>query len=464
MVIQFQEWIHRLSAGTIGLALFVLVAGAVAHVLLHRWLHGRARRDEATAARSQSSAAQARWMFSRTLRDCVPPIALLIWIHGIYLAVWLLLLSIPDSSALAARYVARWAYGASVAAALLWLSVRLGVILQALLINRARTGGSVWDTVMLPLVGRSARVLLPLVAFMLGVSTFGMPTSLDRAFHNGTTILLIGAVAWMMFQIVDAVAMVIDLRHKVDDADNLRSRSIQTQVLVLKKLAQTVIVIFTLASMMMVFDSAREFGAGILASAGIAGIVVGLAAQKSLATLLAGFQIALTQPIRIDDVVIIQGEFGHIEDITLTYVVVRVWDERRLVVPITFFIEQPFQNWTRTSADLIGSVFLAVDYAVPIDKLRAELTRVLKASEHWDGKVNVLQVTDSKERTLELRALMSAPDAGRAWDLRCEVREKLVQYLQDHYPESLPRIRVDVPAASCATLWPGAADARSSTS
>lgn len=441
MALSFQEWIHNLSAGTIGLALVVLVAGAAAHALLRVFLHRRARRDEATAARSQSRAAQSRWLFSRTMRDCVPPIALLIWIHGIYLAVWLLLLSFPDSSVLAARYVARWAYGASVAIALLWLSVRLGVIMQSLLIVRARTGGSVWDTVMLPLVGRSARVLLPLIAFMVAVSTFGLPPSLDRAFHNATTLLLIAAVAWMLLQLVGAAASVVDLRHRIDVEDNLRSRSIQTQVLVLKKLAQAVIVIFTLASMMMVFDSARQFGAGILASAGIAGIVIGFAAQKSLANLLAGFQIALTQPIRLDDVVIVEKEFGRIEDITLTYVVVRLWDERRLVVPITFFIEQPFQNWTRTSAELIGSVFLSVDYSVPVEKLRNELTRVLKASSLWDGKVNVLQVTDSKERTIELRALMSAKDAARAWDLRCEVREKLIAYIRDEFPHALPRLR-----------------------
>jgi small-conductance mechanosensitive channel len=157
----------------------------------------------------------------------------------------------------------------------------------------------------------------------------------------------------------------------------------------------------------------RQFGASILASAGIAGIVVGFAAQRSIATLLAGFQIALTQPIRVDDVVIVEGEWGRIEDITLTYVVVRVWDLRRLVVPITHFIEQPFQNWTRASADIIGSVFLYVDYTVPLEPLRAELTRILTSSRLWDGKVNALQVTEAKEHTLELRALVSAADASR---------------------------------------------------
>jgi small-conductance mechanosensitive channel len=200
--------------------------------------------------------------------------------------------------------------------------------------------------------------------------------------------------------------------------------------------------------MLMVFESARRFGASILASAGIAGVILGFAAQRSLASLLAGFQIALTQPIRVDDVAIVEGEFGRIEEITLTYVVVRLWDLRRLVVPISYFIEQPFQNWTRASADLLGAVFLHVDYSVPVDSLRTELTRILKESEHWDGKVNTLQVTDAKEHTLVIRAVASAADASLAWSLRCEVREKLVSYLQREHPHSLPRIRVLAPAAS----------------
>jgi hypothetical protein len=163
--------------------------------------------------------------------------------------------------------------------------------------------------------------------------------------------------------------------------------------------------------MLMVFESVRQFGASILASAGIAGIIIGFAAQRSIATLLAGFQIALTQPIRVDDVVIVENEWGRIEEITLTYVVVRIWDLRRLIVPITHFIEQPFQNWTRVSADILGTVFLYVDYTVPVDALRAELTRILRRRALWDGKVNVLQVTDAKEHTLEVRALASAADA-----------------------------------------------------
>jgi small-conductance mechanosensitive channel len=193
--------------------------------------------------------------------------------------------------------------------------------------------------------------------------------------------------------------------------------------------------------MLMVFQPVRQLGTAMIASAGVAGIVIGFAAQKSLGTLLAGFQIAMTQPIRIDDVVIVEGGWGKIEEITLTYVVVRIWDLRRLVVPITYFIEKPFQNWTRTSADILGTVMLQVDYTIPVDAVRQELTRILEESPNWDRKVNGLQVTEAKEKTLELRALMSSSDASKSWDLRCEVREKLVAFIQEHYPASLPLVR-----------------------
>jgi len=196
--------------------------------------------------------------------------------------------------------------------------------------------------------------------------------------------------------------------------------------------------------MLMVFESVRQLGTSILASAGVLGIIVGFAAQKSIATVLAGFQIAMTQPIRLDDVVIVEGEWGRIEEITLTYVVVLIWDQRRLVVPISYFIEKPFQNWTRVSAELLGTIFLYMDYTVPLDKLRAELDRLLAETDMWDKRVKVVQVTDSKERVIEVRVLVSAADASTAWNLRCMLREKLIGYLQRNHPESLPRTRAEL--------------------
>ena len=194
----------------------------------------------------------------------------------------------------------------------------------------------------------------------------------------------------------------------------------------------------------MSFDSIKSVGVSVLTSAGLAGIIVGFSAQKALGTLLAGIQIAFTQPIRLDDVVIVEGEWGTIEEITLTYVVIKIWDKRRLVVPTTYFIEKPFQNWTRNNSDILGTVFIYTDYNVPFDKLRDELTRLLNSTNLWDGKANVLQVTDAKENYVEIRALMSASSSPKAWDLRVFVREKLITYIQTNYPESFPKTRVQV--------------------
>jgi small-conductance mechanosensitive channel len=194
----------------------------------------------------------------------------------------------------------------------------------------------------------------------------------------------------------------------------------------------------------MTFDKVRQLGTTLLASAGIVGIIVGLAAQKSISTLFAGIQLAITQPIRIDDVVIVENEWGRIEEISLTYVVVRIWDLRRLIVPITYFLEKPFQNWTRISADLLGTVFLYVDYTVPVEAVRSELKSILENSKLWDGRVCVLQVTNASERTVELRALMSAADSSSAWELRCEVREKLIAFIRQNYPDALPKVRAEL--------------------
>src|SRR5437762_11605377 len=191
----------------------------------------------------------------------------------------------------------------------------------------------------------------------------------------------------------------------------------------------------------MMFDPVRQFGTSILASAGIAGIVIGFAAQKTLGNVLAGIQIALTQPLLIGDIVVVEGEFGQIEEITLTYVTVRTWDLRRLVVPITQLVEKSFQNWSRVSTDLLGTVILYLDYQAPMGELRKELKRLVESNPKWDKRVCGLQVTDAKQSTIEVRALISGSDPGKLGDLRCEVREGLIDFLVRNYPESLPRSR-----------------------
>lgn len=254
---------------------------------------------------------------------------------------------------------------------------------------------------------------------------------------------LIAVVAWLFMKMVLVFEDHVLSRYDITVKDNLEARKVHTQAQFLGRLANVIIALVALAVILMRFDRVQELGTSILASAGIVGIVVGLAAQRTISTLFAGMQIAWTQPIRIDDVVIVENEWGRIEEITLTYVVVRIWDQRRLVLPITYFVERPFQNWTRVSSDILGSVFLYVDYTIPVKDIREELLRILEGSVLWDRKVCVLQVTNSTERALELRALMSASEASDAWSLRCEVREKLVAFIQKNYPEALPRLRTE---------------------
>lgn len=233
--------------------------------------------------------------------------------------------------------------------------------------------------------------------------------------------------------------------HKYDlnKEDNLKERKIRTQLQFIRKFVVVLIVLVTTAIVLLSFESMRKIGTGLLTGVGIGGIIIGFAAQKSLGNLLAGFQIAFTQPIRIDDVLIVEGEWGRVEEITLTYVVVSIWDQRRLILPITYFIEKPFQNWTRVSADLLGTVFLYFDYNLPIPPLRNELTRLLNNNPLWDKRVNVVQVTDNKELNMEIRFLMSAKNSSQAFDLRCYVRENMIAFIRENYPESLPKTRLE---------------------
>jgi small-conductance mechanosensitive channel len=428
---------------TLGAAAIVLVLVASVDAVLRWVVRVKVRRDERDRETPQPTREFRHWL-DRGLQAAIPPLALLLWVHGVYAALSVVLLDLrfPDvaGAALAALEFSR---GVGTLGGLYWLLYRLGGVLEARL-SRGTAADSPWDRVFLPLAGKSARLTLPLIALIFGVPALDVTPGLQQLFQNGVSLVLIGTVAYILFQLVAATEDLLLSRFRIDVSDNLQARRVYTQVTVLKKVAIVVIGIFTLASMLMVFDSVRQFGTSLLASAGIAGVIIGFAAQRSIATLLAGFQIAITQPIRIDDVVIVENEWGRIEDITLTYVVVCIWDLRRLVLPITYFIERPFQNWTRTSADILGTVFLHVDYTMPLEPLRQELDRALRASKHWDGKVNGLVVTDVRERTLEVRALMSASSAGAAWDLRCEIREKLVEFVRKNHPECLPRLRAEL--------------------
>jgi small-conductance mechanosensitive channel len=422
-----------------GGAIIVLVA--LAHLGLRWWTRRRARRHQGKPS-APGESANARYWIARGLSDAVPPIAFMLWLHGLYFAATMLIEDFPDTAWLTRGQSLLGAVrGVGTLLGLAWLLVRIARTIEALLQSLSSRTEADWDDVLLPFAGKALRLMLPMVALILGTPALAVSEGAQQIVQNAVSLALIGTIGFILVQFVNAMAELVLQRYRIDVADNREARGVYTQVTVLKKIAVGVIALFAIASMLMVFQPVRQLGTAMIASAGVAGIVIGFAAQKSLGTLLAGFQIAMTQPIRIDDVVIVEGEWGRIEEITLTYVVVRIWDQRRLVVPITYFIEKPFQNWTRTSADILGTIFLQVDYAVPVDSVRQELTRILEGSPNWDRKVNVLQVTDAKERTLELRALASSSDASKSWDLRCEVREKLVAFVQKNYPDSLPRLR-----------------------
>lgn len=249
-------------------------------------------------------------------------------------------------------------------------------------------------------------------------------------------------ICWLLIIAIKGFRFFMLAKYDLQSSNNLKARKVQTQLVVIERILIVLVILLAFAVSLLSIPKIKQIGMSLLASAGIAGIIIGFAAQRSIATILAGIQIAFTQPIRLDDVVIVEGEWGWIEEITLTYVVVRIWDKRRLIVPITYFIEKPFQNWTRTTAEILGTVFIYVDYGFPVDAMRDELSRILPGLKEWDGQVNVLQVTDAKEETMELRVLVSAADSPAAWDLRVKVREKLIRFVQENYPQYLPRTRV----------------------
>ena len=285
-------------------------------------------------------------------------------------------------------------------------------------------------------------IFLLTIALSIIVASFGSEHRIIQVTRHILNLMIIFSISWLVIRFVSLGKRLVLNKYDFDEKDNLKARKVYTQFNIIERILIIIVIVIAFAAALMTFDSIRKIGLSLFASAGVAGIILGFAAQKLIGNVLAGFQIALTQPIRLDDVVIVEGEWGWIEEITITYVVIRIWDKRRLIVPTTYFIEKPFQNWTRISADILGTVFIYTDYHVPFDKLREELTRILKSDQNWDGKVNVLQVTNSTERTVEIRALMSASDSPSAWDLRVNVREKLIEYIRKNYPESLPRTRL----------------------
>jgi small-conductance mechanosensitive channel len=439
------EAIAGFTWGQLSLSGAVLVLVGTAAEVLRRILRRVAPQKEAKTTQVSEEAKKTVPWLKLVFEALIPPLMLFVWIWGVYAAFALLFIRAqPEQPASFVLGLLGWLKNAGEIAALFWFIFRMIRVVEARLQQWTATTESKWDDVIVALLVKALRLVVPLAGVILVVPTLDLPASFQELFKQAASLVLIGAVGFVLYQLVNAAEEAVLNQFRIDVKDNLEARKVYTQVKVLKKIAVVVIVLFTASSMLMVFDSVRQLGTSLLASAGVLGIIVGFAAQRSIATVLAGFQIALTQPIRLDDVVIFENEWGRIEEITLTYVVVLIWDQRRLIVPISYFIEKPFQNWTRVSADLLGSVFLYVDYTVPLKALRDELDRLLENSNLWDRKVKVIQVTDAKSNCMEVRVLVSAADASTAWNLRCELREKLIQFLQRNHPYCLPRTRAEL--------------------
>lgn len=326
-----------------------------------------------------------------------------------------------------------------VAAVLIGLLLKF-IIIRLMVFYQNRSDYSAFKSIVTHL-GKPATWFIPLLVLNLLLSWLILDTEFLPVISKILQIALTISLAVLLIRAISVFEDYVYHVFDIQKADNLKERKIRTQLQFLRRICIALILILTVAAILLSFENMRRIGSYLITSVGIGGIIVGFAAQKSLGNLFAGFQIAFTQPIRIDDVLVVEGEWGRVEEITLTYVVVRIWDQRRLILPITYFIEKPFQNWTRISAEILGTVFIYADYTLPIEAVRTELTRLLESNPLWDKRVNVLQVTDSKEHTIELRALMSASDSSRAFDLRCFIRENLVTFIQQNYPESLPKTR-----------------------
>lgn len=286
------------------------------------------------------------------------------------------------------------------------------------------------------------RVVLAVVALVVALPFSSLTGSARDMVHHGLVIALIGASAWLAVRVLFVLEDAAFRRLPVDVADNRRMRRARTRIGILRRLTAVVVTLLAIAAILMTFTPLRALGASLLASAGLAGVVAALAAQATLAHIFAGLQLAFTDELHIDDVVVVEGEWGRIEELRLTYVVVRLWDERRLVLPTTYFTTTPFQHWTRNESRVLGAAVLHLDHRMPIEPLRAEAERVVADSPHWDRRDWVLQVVDTTETTMVVRVLASAADAQHAYDLRCEIREKLIGFVRDHHPEGLPQTRV----------------------
>lgn len=341
----------------------------------------------------------------------------------------------------------RWLPNWAVSIIVILLAMMIGVLIHRILyriLKRLVASASLFWRSLVSRTERPARLAICTALVSFSIELAPLNPEPRRLLQHIVVIIFIVLIAWMIRTGKHIWLTVYLRRFKLDSEDNLLARKHVTQTRILERVADIGIVALAIAAALMTFSPVRQYGVSILASAGAASIVVGLALQPVLKNLFAGIQLAITQPIRIDDALLVEGEWGNVEEITSTYVVLKIWDWRRMILPLSYFIEKPFQNWTRESASLIGTVMIYLDYGIPVQAIREEVEEIAKASKLWDGNVVNVAVTDFRERTMEVRILVSAMNSGRAFDLRCEVREKLIAFIQKNYPNALPQTRIEM--------------------
>lgn len=435
----FGPGINRPVAGQITWSdLFVAAVLAIVFCVLHGLAALFLKRKTGQAD------AEAKHLKRNGLGALDKPLYLLIWIFGIYVSLTPLLLKLPREQLTGVHHIFDALFDLGIFGALLWFFLRFTRVIEAHLEAWAATTDSKLDDLLVPLAGKSLRIIAPVLGIIFALPVLNLPGQYDAVIGKGSSILLIAAIAVILSQFVTLGEKYLLTRYDIRATDNLRARTVYTQVHVLSKTLYFLIALFAIASVLMLFEEVRRLGTSLLASAGVVGVILGFAAQKTIANLFAGFQLAMTQPIRLDDVVIVEGEWGRVEEITLTYVIIHIWDERRLVVPLSYFIEKPFQNWTRATSQLLGSVFVWVDYSLPLEEARKALKEIIENHPLWDKRFWNLQVTDASEKTMQLRVLATSTDSSKSWDLRCAIREQFISYIQKNHPQSLPKLRAEI--------------------
>jgi len=335
----------------------------------------------------------------------------------------------------------------AISTAIFILAIALGALVQRLvyrLLSRLTENQSLFWRSVVSRTRTASRIAVLALALSAAAAISPLTTRQAEITQHVLVIVVTLLVAWMAHSVLYIWSTLYLRRFKLDAEDNLLARKHATQTRILRRVGNTLILAVAIAWMLMTFEPVRQYGVSLLASAGAAGLVVGIALQPILKNLFAGIQLAITQPIRIDDALLVEGEWGKVEEITSTYVVLKIWDWRRLILPLSYFMEQPFQNWTRETASLIGAVKIYLDFTIPVDVIRAETEKIVANSKLWDRQVINVAVVEFHERVMEVRILASASDSGRAFDLRCEIRENLITFIQKNYPATLPRTRAEV--------------------